>query len=72
MVLWVVAIGLVIVPAGQVFRRVWAMAPKADPAEQAAAWGSGAMLAAGQTLLWCSLIGIIAAVLGLVWAWWMR
>lgn len=71
--LWAVAIGLVIWPAAAVFRRVWAMEPPAAAAEQIrflANWSGPKAL--GQTALWCSVIGLAAASLALVWAWWMR
>lgn len=71
--LWGVAIALVIWPAAAVFRRVWAMEPPAAAAERLRFlehWAGPRAL--GQTILWCSVIGLAAALLAVVWAWWMR
>ncbi len=71
--LWVITVVLVIVPAGQVFRRVWGMESPIAAGDRVGFFAHWAgPIALGQTVLWCSLIGVLAAGLGLVWGWWMR
>lgn len=71
--LWGVLFLLVGMPTVQVIKRVWGM-PRPDAViervEPLRDWAG--VVAAGQTILWCSLIGCAAATLALVWAWWMR
>jgi ABC-type Fe3+ transport system permease subunit len=71
--LWGVLFLLVGMPTVQVIKRVWGM-PRPDAViervEPFRDWSG--VIAAGQTVLWCTLIGVGAAGLALVWAWWMR
>lgn len=73
LLLWAVAFGLVIMPSGQVFRHIWSL-PRPDAAADRIGFFDhwAGPIALGQTVLWCSLIGIAAAAIALIWAWWMR
>lgn len=68
-----VASAVVVLPAAGVIRRLRELPrpeialERVDPFRE---WSG--VLALGQTVLWCGLMGLLAAGLALVWAWWMR
>jgi ABC-type Fe3+ transport system permease subunit len=73
LLVWAVAFGLVVIPSAQALRRILAMPRPAAAIERIAPFRDGSgIIAAGQTVLWCTLIGCAAACLALIWAWWMR
>ncbi|MBX3402555.1 MAG: hypothetical protein KF699_03985 [Phycisphaeraceae bacterium] len=73
MFLFAAAFVLIIVPAAGLIRHLRALPRPQSAVERVDPFREWiGVVALGQMVLWCVLVGVLAAGLALVWAWWMR